>query len=224
MQGSIEVEDNLELPLTLQLKDTFPGEPLYLRRRNFPKAIRFFKQKEEVDKHKFYLQELMMFYPFRSESELFPDDEMECEEIYITNRQKIDTVKAKVLPFMECVEAARRKFQEEKENEEPDLEDVAAMLDPEKEQEIVDVEEEDEEEHPEYLHIDPDQVNSESKEEETKKKKVFRVIDIPSNQVRLEEARQLDKMQKYVLSVGLGFAKDLVKARKGKKVLHQLLQ
>jgi hypothetical protein len=138
--------------------------------------------------------------------------------LYTTNRENIDTVKAKVLPFMECVEAARRKFQEEKENEEPDLEDVAAMLDPEKEQEIVDAEEEDEEEHPEYLHIDPDQVNSETKEEENKLKKVFRVIEIPTNQARLEEARQLDKMQRYVLSVGLGYAKALVKARKGESV------
>jgi hypothetical protein len=160
----------------------------------------------------------MMFYPFRSESQLYPDNEKKCENLYITNIEKIDTVKAKVLPFLESVEFARRKFQEDRENEEPDLEDVAAMLDPEKEQEIIDAEEEEEEDHPEYLHIDPEQVESESKEEETKKRKVFRTIEIPSNQVRLEQARQLDKMQKYVLSVGLGYAKGLVKARKGNSV------
>ena len=36
-------KDLLELPLTLQLQNLFPGEPPYLFRRNFPKAIRFFK-------------------------------------------------------------------------------------------------------------------------------------------------------------------------------------
>ena len=45
---------------------------------------------------------------------------------------------------------------------------------------------------------------------------MFRTITIPSKDAQLEEARKLDKMQKYVLSLGVKFAKDLIKSRKGK--------
>ena len=205
----------LQLPLTLQLKSPLPGEPPYLRRRTFPRAIRFFKQKEDVDKFKFHLQQLILFRPFRSESE-FPNDAAECERMYLENITKIDRVRAKVMPFMVSVQKARSEYDENKENEEPDLEGVAAILDPENEQEIMDAEDEEEEEHPEYLHIDPDQIEEEPKGEKSKEKRIFRSIEIPSIEVRLEEARQLDKMQRHVLEVGLQYAKGIVKARKGK--------
>ena len=206
-------DTDLELPATLQLKNPLPGEPQFLRKRNFPKAIRFYKQKE--DTHEFFLQELIMFLPFQSESELFPDDEEKCRIKYTENYHKIDTLKAKVMPFLESVKSAQALHEEMKESGELDLEEVAALLDPEKEQEIMDAEEEEEEEHPEYLHINPDQVEEEAKET-SKKMRVFRSIEIPSNQTRLEEARKLDIMQKYVLSVGIRYAKGVVRSRKCK--------
>jgi hypothetical protein len=209
-------EDNrLELPLTIKLRDPMPGEPPYLRRRSFPKAIRFYKQNIERDQHKFYLQQLIMYRPFRDEKELFPENRDDCEKLYMDNISKIETVRAKVMPYLESVQRARTEFEESKENEEPDLEEVAAMLDPEKEQEIMEDDEEEEEDHPDYLHINPDQVEYESKED-SKRKRVFRAIEIPSNQTRLEEARKLDKMQRYVLSEGIKYAKGIVKAKKGK--------
>ena len=208
-------EKNLKLPEVIHLQDPLPGEPPVLRRRNFPKAVRFFKQKKEVDEHKFFLQELIMYHPFRDEKDLFPQNKNECEKLYRENVQKIDMVKAKVMPFLTSVEVARKTHEELKENEELDTEEIAAMLDPEKEQENQDADEEEEEEHPEYLHIDPNQVEEESKEE-PKKKRVFKSIEIPSNQERLKEARKLDKMQRYVLSMGIQYAKRVVRARMGK--------
>ena len=205
----------LELPLTIKLRDPMPGEPPYLRRRTFPKAIRFHKQNIDKDQHKFHLQQLIMYRPFRDESELFPDNRDDCEDLYIENLKEIENVRVKVMPFLESVQKARNRYDESKENEEPDLEEIAAMLDPEKEQEILEDEEEEEEDHPDYLHINPDQVEDEAKEE-SKRKRVFRAIEIPSDQSRLEEARKLDKMQRYVLSEGLKYAKGIVKARKGK--------
>ena len=201
----------------MQLESPLPGEPPYLRRRTFPRAIRFFKQKEDVDPYKFYLQQLILFHPFRSENE-FPKDAEECKIKYFDNETKINRVQAKVMPFMVSVQKARSDYNENKENEEPDLEGVATMLDPENEQEIMDAEDEEEEEHPEYLHIDPDQIEEEPKGEKSKEKRIFRSIEIPSIEVRLEEARQLDKMQRHVLEVGLQYAKGIVKARKGKVI------
>ena len=208
------IKEPLELPLKLQLKDPMPGEPPFLRRRSFPKAIRFFKQKLETDPHKFYLQHLLLFWPFRDEKSLSPENPEECKTLYLTNETEIDRVKMKVMPFMESVRLARSTYEENKENEEPTLEEVAAMLDPEKEQEIIDGEEEEEEEHPEYLHLDPDQVKETESYEKLKSRKVFRSIEIPSIQDRLDEARRLDRMQRHVLSVGLKYAKGLVKARR----------
>ena len=174
----------LELPLTIKLSDPMPGEPPYLHRRSFPKAIRFYKQNIERDPHKFRLQQLIMYRPFRDESELFPDDRDECQSLYEKNESKIETVRAKVMPFLEGVQQARTKFEENKENEEPDLEEVAAMLDPEKEQEIMDGDEEEEEEHPDYLHINPDQVEDECKEDSKRK----RGVQSTRNSIKSEKA------------------------------------
>ncbi len=110
-------------------------------------------------------------------------------------------------------------YEESKENNDEKVADkVGVDLDPEKEQEVEDAEEEEEEEHPEYLHIDPDQLDEQPKGEGAAKS-VFRPIEIPSKEVQLEQARKLDEMQKYVLSLGLQYAKDTVKAMKGKNKL-----
>ena len=157
-----------------------------------------------------------MFRPFRDENLLFPDNETECELLFNKHESEIDEVKTKVMPFMEGVRLARNTHEEHTEYEEPTLEEVAAMLDPEKEQEILDGEEEEEEEHPEYLHLDPDQVEKTGNDDKLKNKTIFRSIEIPLMQERLDEARRLDKMQRYVLSVGVKYVKGIVKARKGR--------
>ena len=79
------VKEPLELPLKLQLKDPMPGEPPFLRRRSFPRAIRFFKQKLETDPHKFYLQHLLLFWPFQDEKSLFSDSLLLFALVYIAH-------------------------------------------------------------------------------------------------------------------------------------------
>ena len=92
-----------------------------------------------------------MFWPFKDENDLFPNDPKKCEDLYIDHETEINNIKAKVLPFLESVQEARRFYEENKEDEDSDMEEVAAALDPEKEQEIIDAEDEEEEDHPEYL-------------------------------------------------------------------------
>ncbi len=209
----------MELPNILQLDDLHSGEPPTLRKRTFPRALRFFKKNFDVSPHKFYLAELILYYPFRCEKELFPYDEEKCKELYMKNIEKIGQVKAQVMPYLQSVEEAQFYYEEGKKHEDTNIEEqVGAELDPAKEQEILDIEEEDEEEHPEYLHIDPEQIE-EQPEGEVPMKKVFRAIEIPIRQVQLEEARKLDRMQSHVLSLGLRYARGLVKARKAKNKL-----
>ena len=169
-----------KLPPTLTLADPLPGEPNLLRKRKFPRAIRFFKKRFQLDPHKFYLAELMLYHPFRDETELYPDDEEKCEQLYLQNKENIDNVKARLMPFLESVDEAQKAYQENREREKRDIEDVmGADLDPQLEQEVADAGEEEDEEHPDYYHIDTDQVQDGTGGEK-KRRQIFKAIALPS--------------------------------------------
>ena len=127
------------------------------------------------------------------------------------------------MPFLQSVEEAHLVYEQSKENEQDTIEEkIGIDLDAEKEQEVADAEEEGEEEHPEYLHIDPDQVQDQP-DGEVGVKRVFKTITIPTKDVQLEEARKLDKWQKYVLSLGVQYAKRLVIFRNYKSKMKKPL-
>ena len=118
------------------------------------------------------------------------------------------------MPYLESVEEAQLIYEQSKENREENIEEIMGVeLDAEKEQEVADVDEEGEEEHPEYLHIDPVQVQ-EQPEGGTEARCILKTITIPSKELQVEEARKLDKWQRYVLTIGLDYARGLVKFRK----------
>ena len=48
-----------KLPMYIELENPLPGEPKYLRKRRHPKALRYFKVKQENSPYRFFLQELM---------------------------------------------------------------------------------------------------------------------------------------------------------------------
>ena len=153
------IVERKRLPQAITLSDPLPGEPLILHKRSFPRVLRLYKQRFTANPHKFYLEQLMLFHPFRDEEELFPDDEEKCEELYLQNEDNIKRVKAMLMPFWESVDEAQQIYQENREKEERDIEEVmGADLDPEMEQEVADGEEEEEEDHPDYYHIDTIQV------------------------------------------------------------------
>ena len=178
-------EKRRPLPKILTLENPLPGEPKILHKRTFPRALRFFKKKFDMNPHRFYLTELMLYHPFRDENELFPDDPAKCEELYLKNMDRIKMVKAQVMPFLESVEEAQLIYEEMKAQEEQDVQEkMGADLDPENEQEIADLDDEDEEEHPDYYHIDPDQVED-SPTDEVGARPVFKAIALPSKHAQV---------------------------------------
>ena len=178
-------EKRRPLPQILTLENPLPGEPKILQKRTFPRALRFFKKKFEMNPHRYYLTELMLYHPFRDENELFPDDPTKCEELYLKNMDEIKMVKAQVMPFLESVEEAQMIYEEMKAQEEQDVQEkMGADLDPENEQEIADLDDEDDEEHPDYYHIDPDQVED-SPTDEVGTRPVFKAIALPSRQAQV---------------------------------------
>ena len=177
--GEEERSVKKKLPQTVTLHDPRPGEPIILQKRTFPRAIRLFKKRFTANPHKFYLEQLMLFHPFRNEEELFPDDEEKCEELYLQNEDNIKRVKAKLMPFWESVEEAQQIYKENREKEERDIEEVmGADLDPEMEQEVADGKEEDDEDHPDYYHIDTAQVKD-VENDGAGPRQVFKAIVLP---------------------------------------------
>ena len=215
------------LPKLLTLKDVMPGEPRILHKRTFPRAMRFFKKKYDKNPHLFYFTELILYHPFRDENELFPDDPEKCEELYMRHEDEIKYVKAQLMPFLESVEEAQLIYEEMKADERREKEEaMGADLDPEMEQEIADLDDLDEEEHPDYYHLDPGQLDD-NPAGEARPSMVFKAIALPSRDAQVtdpktcmkmfqcfhfqvEEARHLDARQKEVLSMVLHYAKRCV--------------
>jgi len=198
-----------KLPQQLTLENLMAGEPKILNKRTFPRALRFFKKKFDRNPHLFYLAELMLFHPFRDENELFPENPEKCEQLYLKHMDELKYRKAQLMPFLESVEEAQLRYEEMKADEEQNVEDkVGPDLDPEHEQDIADLDDL-EEEHPDYYHIDPNQLDDHT-DGEVGPRRVFKKITLPNRDAQLEEARQLDRMQKEVLAIGVNYAKRLV--------------
>ena len=154
-----------------------------------PSPIRFFKKRIEHNPHKFYLQQLMLFHPFRDEAELYPDDEEKCIDLYLKNEDKIKRAQAQLMPFLESVDEAQKLYQENREKEERGIEEVmGAELDPEMEQEAVDADEEDDEEHPDYYHIDTDQVEDDGTGER-RRRQIFKAVVLPDKDAQVRTAK-----------------------------------
>ena len=182
------------LPKLLTLKDVMPGEPRILHKRTFPRAMRFFKKKYDKNPHLFYFTELILYHPFRDENELFPDDPEKCEELYMRHEDEIKYVKAQLMPFLESVEEAQLIYEEMKADERREKEEaMGADLDPEMEQEIADLDDLDEEEHPDYYHLDPGQLDDDPAGE-ARPNMVFKAIALPSRDAQVTDPKMCMKM------------------------------
>ena len=117
------------------------------------------------------------------------------------------------MPFLESVEEAQLMYEQSKEDDEEVFDDIGAELDPENEQEVGEVEDEGVLEHPEYAHLDPDEVDDNAGGNDGGKL-AFKTINIPDPDVQLHQARKLDCWQKEVLRIGVGYCRQVAKYRR----------
>ena len=192
-EGQLAIEDDFnylitgeeensrrKIPHLLTLKSPLPGEPTIFQKRTFPRALRFFKNKADKAPHMFFFSQLILYHPFRDENELFPEDPEKCEELYNTHKKEILMRKARIMPYLESVEEAQAMYEERKAKEETNIEDaVGADLDPQMEQEAADGEDVEDEDHPDFIGMDPDLLDI-NPEEERRPRKVFKTILLPS--------------------------------------------
>ena len=142
-----------KLPIYIKLENPLPGEPKYLRKRKHPKALRYFKVKQENSPYRFFLQELM-FYTSYDEStyDEWHDDEL-CLEAYLKKQTEITAVKKQVMEWIDDVEEARYCVEEAFKKDDK-LEEIEEILDAENKQDNLDYEEEGMEADPMYEHLD----------------------------------------------------------------------
>ena len=79
------------------------------------------------------------------------------------------------------------------------------------EQNNADCDEELEEEHPEFSHIDPGNIVAENEKAVAGN---YKQIEIPDENELKKRTRALDKWQREVLNIGIRYAKDIVKGRR----------
>ena len=79
------------LPELITLKNPYPGEASWMKKRSRPAALRFHKYKKDTDHKRFMLSELMLYYPLTTEV-----DEQKIEDLYnemVDGVRKVDIVK-----------------------------------------------------------------------------------------------------------------------------------
>ena len=205
-------ELEMEIPNFIKLKDPLPKENPIMQKRSRPAAVRFYKPHKDNNPHKYFLSELMHYIPFRDEEKEFkPDDHEFIENLYRKNEERIRIIKGKVMEHLENVEEAR--YYVEEATKELNLEEIGATLDAAKEQVNAECIEEDEEIHPDFIHLDTE--NVEENEETVKRmENIYRKIDLPDLKELKEKTRQLDPFQREVIDIMVKYAKDIIKSHR----------
>ena len=171
-----------------------------MRKRRFPAAIRFHKKRQDVDPFKFFLSELMLYFPFRDEKEdLHSDNEELCAQLYLREEGNIKKVKMQVMEHLENVEEARFMVDEYMKTK---AEEVGVKLDPENEQINDDCDMEEEISHPDFEHLDPNAIQFDNPEK-CQREKTFKQIDIGNVEELRKQTKLLDKYQKYIIQLGV---------------------
>ena len=206
--------NRIRLPKIIKIKDPYPGEIAFFEKRSFPRAARMHKKREDNDPHRFFLSELMLYTGYIDEKHLGCDDEVKCKKLYFSKKDDIQFVKKLMMPFAQGVEEARHFVQEAQKNERDAKSNIGNVLDPEQEQEIIECLDNEQIIHPDFVQLNPDELEFDSNM--TQVKKTLRSIEVKTADEILKEARQLDEFQKKALHVAIDYAQDVIIARKGK--------
>ena len=204
---------NKRLPKMIKIKDPKCGEVSIYVKRNQPKAARIHKKREDNGPHRFFQSELMLYTAYTDEEQLGANNFEKCLDLYLEKKDAIQFVKSKMMPFTQGVEEARHYLDEVMKEETASCNNIGNELDPEQEKEIVECNVDVDEMHPDFMHLNPDEMEFENNINQIKK--TLRRIEMKSADQILMEARNLDKYQKKALHVAIKFAQDIIIARKG---------
>ena len=102
--------------------------------------------------------------------------ESQYRKLYLEKKEDIQFVKSYMMPYLEGVEEARFYVQEAMKEEERSNHPIGDELDAEQEKEINECLEEDENIHPDFVQVNPDELNSDNDLSQVKKTLVREII------------------------------------------------
>ena len=82
----------IKLPRFIRFRDCLPGEVPIWEKRTFPKAARLHKKREDVNAHRYFLSELMLYVGFTNEEDIGSNHEIHCQDLYFENFDKIQAI------------------------------------------------------------------------------------------------------------------------------------
>ena len=181
-----------------------------MKKRSKPAVLRFHKIKQSEDPATYFFAEALLYTSFRSEEELEKRVNDAAHDGYEHLKDQIHAVKSKVMEYLESNEEARYMVEEAcKKNKE-----MGEILDAKGEQDIDDCELEELLLHPDYAHLNPDDLDI--ADPLSKSDKVYRPIEVDEIKVLREKTRGLDFYQRKVIEKGIMYSRDVVKALKNK--------
>ena len=196
-----------KLPLIIKLKNPFPGEPPYMKRRKHPAVLRFHKFKIDTHYAEYFFSEALLYRPFRNEIDIeIEQQSLKGLDIDIYN-EELQCVKSQVMEHLENVQEARYFVQEASRCIE-----TGATLDPEGEQEIDDCEYEGLINHPDFPEFDLDAFEEEAKKKRAEK--TTKQIEVDQIEILMEKTLNLDFYQRKVVEKGINYARRVVKSLK----------
>ena len=209
------------LPDVIELEYTYPGEPRFLRKQKYPKALRFYKARQEKNSRRYVLQELMLYtsYDEKTYNEWHDDDK--CIKAYLEAHEDIQKVKSYVMEWLENVEEGRYYVEEVLKNE-TNTKETGEILDAEKEQDVMDCEDEGIENDPMYDHLD---LGNHNEQEFGPSTKWCKTIELKEEETLSKEGKNLDRNKRKVLDIALKYAQKLSKAETKimEYQMHQML-
>ena len=160
-------EDELHreyLPQTVKLSSSYPNEPPYMKKRKTPAALRFHKLNENKDSKRYFYSECLLYVPFRTEEDIWKNVDGDITRL----EKKIRKVKSQVMEHLENNDEARLFVEETLKSQE-----VGDTLDPEGEQDRTECELEGQTLHPDFEHLNPEDLGIiEEKDADLKQKKI----------------------------------------------------
>ena len=120
----------------MELQDVYGGEPRFMKRRQMPAVLRFYKSNKDTNPLRFFLQELVLFVPFGLKENgdmqnLLQESDNQIVVLYEKYQHHVKEVKRQVLPFIEDVTEER--FYVEEVRRQMQLEEIGQELAPGKE-------------------------------------------------------------------------------------------
>ena len=111
------------------------------------------------------------------------------------------------MPYTKGVDEARHYIEEAMKDEQSRGNNIRDELDPEQEKEIVECKDNEDQLHPDFLQVNPDELEIENNM--TQIRRTFKNIEYKTADAILEEARNLDKFQKKALHVAINYVQYL---------------